>query len=679
MKFTAADLFCGAGGLSKGFEMAGFEILFGIDSWSSAMESFQRNISGAKAILADITKIEDNFFEEYKGKVDVLMAGPPCQGFSVIGKRDITDPRNSLFEEVIRVAKIIEPKVVIIENVVGLLSMKAPNGKLVKNMILERLRDIGYYTESRILSASDYGVPQNRKRVIFIGSKIGKIGYPSPVAEKVTVRDALSNIPDVGAEFYLPPENNFQKFMSGKTNKIYNHENYNHSEIVIKRMSYVKPGGNWRDIPKELYNVGGEHSNNYRRLDPDKPSITIKHVTKSMIIHPWYNRCLTVREAARLQSFPDDFIFYGTRFDQHQQIANAVPPLLGYHLARHIMHKLGFEETENKKLKQPTLDSLFEISDKKKEHLLNEKKFTFIDLFSGIGGFRIALENAGGTCVFSSDIDKRANETYFMNFGVWPKGDITKIEASEIPDHDILCAGFPCQPFSIAGRRLGFSDTRGTLFFEIERILKAKKPRAFILENVKGLVNHDKGNTFKTIKNSLINLGYKIFYKVLNAKDYGLPQNRERIFIVGFRNDADFKFPTPVPLKKTILDILDKDVKGYEISETAAKHLENCLKRHKMKGNFPVIVAELRPSRCIIRDDGIAPTLTAKMGTGGNNIPVLANERRKLTERECLRLMGFPENFKIKKNVMQSYKQIGNSVPVPVVELIAKEVVRNLE
>lgn len=312
-----------------------------------------------------------------------------------------------------------------------------------------------------------------------------------------------------------------------------------------------------------------------------------------------------------------------------------------------------------------------------------DKDFTFIDLFSGIGGFRLAFESVGGKCVFSSDIDKWANETYFMNFGEYPHGDISEIPANQIPDHDILCAGFPCQPFSIGGYRKGFCDTRGTLFFEIERILKAKKPKMFLLENVKGLTNHDKGKTFKVIKESLWNLGYSIFYQVLNSKDYGVPQNRERIFIVGFRDDVkSFKFPLPIEKESNINELLEKDVKGHELSGIASdhlkKHYEEFKKNKKVNDDYPIFATEIRPSRCSIRNDGNSPCLTAKMGTGGNNVPVLVRENRKLTVRECLRLQGFPEDYKIKDNYSQSYKQIGNSVTVPVVTLIAKEMIKYL-
>lgn len=334
-----------------------------------------------------------------------------------------------------------------------------------------------------------------------------------------------------------------------------------------------------------------------------------------------------------------------------------------------------------KRTMQYTLEDFKEKDlDESKEE---EKDFTFIDLFSGIGGFRLAFESVGGKCVFSSDIDKWANETYFMNFGEYPHGDISEIDANQIPDHDILCAGFPCQPFSIGGYRKGFCDTRGTLFFEIERILKAKKPKMFLLENVKGLTNHDKGKTFKVIKESLWNLGYSIFYQVLNSKDYGVPQNRERIFIVGFRDDVkSFKFPLPIENKGNINDLLEKDVKDHELSGIAAdhlkKHYEEFLKNKKVNEDYPIFATEIRPSRCSMRNDGNSPCLTAKMGTGGNNVPVLVKENRKLTVRECLRLQGFPEDYKIRDNYSQSYKQIGNSVTVPVVTLIAEEMIKYL-
>jgi DNA (cytosine-5)-methyltransferase 1 len=218
--------------------------------------------------------------------------------------------------------------------------MKTSEGVYVKDEIIEDLKELGYKADYQLLVASDYGVPQNRKRVIFIGRKNNGYQYPQVHPKKVGVGEALSNIPDTDKEEYLPPENSFQKLMSNGKSKIFNHEPMNHSEPVLNRIRHVPQGGNWQDIPPKVYNVGGNHSNNYRRLDPNEPSITIKHATKSMIISPYFDRVITAREAARLQSFPDDFVLEGTKFEQHQQLANAVPPLLGVAIAKSVRRYL---------------------------------------------------------------------------------------------------------------------------------------------------------------------------------------------------------------------------------------------------------------------------------------------------------------------------------------------------
>ena len=320
---------------------------------------------------------------------------------------------------------------------------------------------------------------------------------------------------------------------------------------------------------------------------------------------------------------------------------------------------------------------------------------TFIDLFAGIGGFRIAFESVNASCVFSAEIDKHACLTYKLNFNDDSFNDVSKINSKNIPDFDILCAGFPCQPFSIAGQRKGFQDTRGTLFFDIERIIRDKKPKAFILENVKGLVSHDNGNTLKTILNTLSssingvkndnlfenNLDYNVYYQVINSKDYGVPQNRERIYIIGFKNqDIKFNFPNKLIDKIDLKTILSDDITGSEISEIAKFNIKNNLKNHKkydeIKNQELLLAYEIRKSKCTFRFDNLSPTLTAKMGTGGNNVPVLVNQMRKLTTRECLRIQGFPDTYKIEPNKAQSYKQIGNSVSVPVIKLLAREITR---
>ena len=317
-----------------------------------------------------------------------------------------------------------------------------------------------------------------------------------------------------------------------------------------------------------------------------------------------------------------------------------------------------------------------------------------IDLFAGIGGIRIAFEQNGVKCVASSEIDKNACDTYKKNFGEEPLGDITKIEPMDLPEFDIVAGGFPCQPFSLGGLRKGFEDTRGTLFFEVARLIKVRRPKAFFLENVEGIVNHDGGKTLGAIEKTLKELGYHFQWKVMNACDYGTPQNRKRWYCVGFRDDlkigfADeigeyekyYRFPDKCELKYTVDDIVENiKCRDYDVSEICKKNINTYLPLFKAtpryKEDSELLANEIRASRCNFRGDGISPCLTAKMGTGGNNVPVVVKQMRKLTEKECLKIMGFPDWYKIEANSMHSYKQIGNSVVVSIVSELAKEMVR---
>ncbi len=314
--------------------------------------------------------------------------------------------------------------------------------------------------------------------------------------------------------------------------------------------------------------------------------------------------------------------------------------------------------------------------------------FRFIDLFAGIGGMRIAYENAGGTCVYSSEWNKYSQKTYEVNFGDKPDGDITKVDAATIPDHDILVAGFPCQPFSIAGvskkqslgRATGFEDkTQGTLFFDVCRILKEKRPKAFMLENVKNLCSHDRGRTFKVILESLDELDYEVFYEILDGQNF-VPQHRERIVIVGFDrkrygSNIDFSFDIkPVTPKPVLRDILEKKVDPkYTLTDNLWTYLQNYAAKHKAAGNgFGYGLA----SR-----DGISRTISARYYKDGSEIliPQRGKNPRRLTPRECARLQGFPETFQIPVSDTQAYRQFGNSVVVPLMQNVAELVVKKLD
>lgn len=308
-------------------------------------------------------------------------------------------------------------------------------------------------------------------------------------------------------------------------------------------------------------------------------------------------------------------------------------------------------------------------------------KYKMIDLFAGIGGTRLGFQLHGNVkSVFSSEWDKFSQKTYQANFGEVPEGDITKIDENDIPDHDILVAGFPCQAFSQAGLKKGFEDTRGTLFFDIARILKAKRPKTFLLENVKNLRGHDKGRTFEIITNTLEELNYKVFATVLNARDFGVPQNRERIYIVGFDKeyfdgDIPFDFPTPPMTETRVGDILQKEVDDkYTISDRLWEGHQRRKREHKQKGNgFGYTLFE--------EDSPYTNTISARYYKDGSEILIKQENKnpRKITPREALRLQGFPENFIIPVSDTQAYKQFGNSIPVPVVYAIAREILNVLE
>ena len=365
---------------------------------------------------------------------------------------------------------------------------------------------------------------------------------------------------------------------------------------------------------------------------------------------------------------------------------------------KYIKEYVQYEEEENN-LSMVAEDALqqllFEVNDVPFPTPENYK-FKFIDLFAGIGGFRLAMQNLGGKCVFTSEWDKDAQKTYRANFGEVPFGDITKEETKKfIPDgFDVLCAGFPCQAFSIAGKRGGFEDTRGTLFFDVAEVIKRKKPKAIFLENVKGLRNHNGGKTLATILNVLRNdLDYFVPEpQIINAKDFGVPQQRERIYIVGFRKDqgvTEFEYPKPLKKKLKFADVKEKKVPAtkYFLSTQYVQTLINHKERHESKGNGF--------GYAIIPDDGIANSIVVGgMGRERNlvydhritdftpttHIKGIVNREgiRKMTPREWARLQGFPDKYVIPVADASAYKQFGNSVAVPAIQATANEILKKI-
>ncbi len=310
----------------------------------------------------------------------------------------------------------------------------------------------------------------------------------------------------------------------------------------------------------------------------------------------------------------------------------------------------------------------------------------FIDLFAGIGGFRLALESLGATCVYSDEWDVAAQEVYRNNFGEIPDGDITKVDEQRIPEHDILCAGFPCQAFSISGKQLGFEDSRGTLFFDVARIVQAKRPKVVFLENVKNFATHDKGKTLAVVRATMEELGYVFYERVLNAVDYNVPQNRQRIYMVCFRADlprGEFHFPNPLPLTRYVEDFLlgEEEVQHLYVDrpDTYYTGVEDTTYSKK-----PIRLGRVNKGgqgERIYSTKGVAITFSAYGGgvfskTGGY---LVGNRPRKLHTRECARLMGYPDRYRLSEKPHIAYRQLGNSVVIDVLQYIAMEIGRALQ
>ena len=379
---------------------------------------------------------------------------------------------------------------------------------------------------------------------------------------------------------------------------------------------------------------------------------------------------------------------YLTHFIQNHKISHKLSySQKALEIIKEVSEYLNATDDGNDIVREPAVDysySLFSALVHPRFPSVANPKFTFIDLFAGIGGFRIALQSLGGKCVFSSEWDANAQKTYFYNFGEIPYGDITKESIKNcIPDgFDVLCAGFPCQAFSIAGYRKGFEDTRGTLFFDVAEIIKRKRPKAVFLENVKNLYTHDNGKTFAVIKATLEELGYVVYHKVMNSMEYAnVPQNRERIFIVCFdpnqvKNHHQFSFPERTELTHTIHDCIDP-----EINDKALFYGAKFIHYEELKRDMVSMDTIYQWRRQYVRENksNVCPTLTANMGTGGHNVPLILTKYgiRKLSPKECINFQGYPKEYQFPTSIANSakYKQAGNSVVVPLITKVCQNII----
>lgn len=675
-KIKVVSLFSGIGGFEEGLNNSklNYELVFSSEIDENAQKSYLANFPDSN-LKGDITKIDALDIPDH----DMLVGGFPCQTFSIAGKRKgFEEARGTLFFDVCRILKEKKPYIVFLENVKNLVSHDDSRTIMV---ILSNLNNLGYTVDFDVLNAMDFGVAQSRERTYIIGvlnrereaysltssnkkinalkTSLNSRGYNGfnffsnlkCGQDRKYIKDILDKDTDLSKYYISNPA--VEEYL--KDVCINNEDN---TSEIVKVLDLPRDVWNDLDRQRRVYSINGVSPTVLARSDSTK--ILVNDYGKTRI------RKFTPSENFKAMGFSDKFVSNIVKTGMsntcmYKQSGNAVCP--------------------------PVITSIANLIN---DQFYSDDRKKFIDLFCGLGGFRIAFEKQKMKCVFSSDIDATVKKVYEMNFNDFPSGDITKIKASEIPNHDVLCAGFPCQPFSLAGKRLGFEDARGTLFFEVARIMKERRPKFAMLENVAGLVSHDSGKTLNTIISVLDDIGYWFDYRVMNACDFGVPQNRERWYGIAIRkdykqimdeNEIFFNFPKKRPLEYTLEDILDKNVSNeYTITETCEKnikiHLEKFIKMKRYNKDNPLIATEIRPSRCNFRCDGISPCLTAKMGTGGNNVPVVVYQKRKYTEKECLKIMSFPETYIIPANKMQTYKQLGNSVVVSVITLFAEEISR---
>lgn len=706
-KLTAYSLFSGAGGLRLGLEQAGFDVLVSSDISSHAEATHRENWPASKFIKKDIRQLSgEELLREAGGiKPDLLAGGPPCQGFSTLGDKLSADPRNDLFVAFMRVARELEPKVVLIENVKALTTMYG--GRFVK-WIERELSGQGYKVSRSVLNCADYGAPQIRYRTIIVGTHFDEhFEFPAP-----------THGPQSGQPYKTVGEAIFD--LVHKNDDIPNHIPLNHSERVIRRYKLIPEGGRLpppEKLPQEIRRKN--FGNTYKRLHREKPSLTMVPGNNAFPVHPTLDRSLTPREAARLQTFPDDFVFTGDRRNQCILVGNAVPPILARAVGESIHSHMSRNRLSIKKKNNSPL------SDMDKAEIIHISQSNgipdgegFIDLFSGAGGFTIGFSRAGWRPQLTVDWNKYVELTHKHNYPGVPfiNGDLSDNSIRDEIVHGlggsavgIIVGGPPCQGFSIFGKRRfvnskGYdphNDERNRLVFSFIDVVRRVKPRWFVMENVPGVVSLDNGLVLETILDEFTKCGYlNLQWRVLNSANYGVPQLRKRLVIIGnrtghiipwpkkkyFENPADWQRPfrtvgeaitdlafdssyehytchVPMRHKPLLVERYSHIPEGGRLDvDNLPGHLKTGYRTGKVK-NYSHIFKRLHRER---------PSIT--MVPGHNAFPIHPWLNRALTVREAARIQTFPDEIEFMGPRQEQCIQVGNAFPPLLAELIANNI-----
>lgn len=696
MGLNLISLFTGAGGLDIGFREAGFNEILASDIMPEAKETFSYNQPNIPYLLKDISEASSEEIKKYLNgkKLDVIIGGPPCQGFSNMGNKNSADPRNLLYENYVRIVKDLQPTCFLFENVKGLYTMF--EGRFF-NKVVSSFIGIGYNVHFSLVDASNYGVPQKRIRVIIVGSKLDKtFKFPifnnesyGSIKSYTNVGDAINDLIGKGEDF---------------PNQIVLH----HSEKVIRRYKLIKEGGKLpkpEDLPTDIRRKG--FGTTYVRLDRKSLSPTIVPGNNALPIHPVLDRSLTPREAARIQTFPDDYIFKGDRRSQCIQIGNAVPPLLAAKLAEVLKKYIMGEDYEgllpDKSYYIDKTNDYSELTFTKKGKRANLK---FGDLFCGVGGFTQGLQQAGLECVLGVDFNNYAVEAYRKNFNhdCWELDlsveENQKKVAKRLKEEnvDLVVGGPPCQGFSIFGNRR-FVNTRGhdltkdkrnDLVFAFARIVVESGAKWFMMENVPGILSAHNGEYVKAVIEYFNQHNYRTECKIINAADYGAPQIRRRFILIGTNTDLVIPFPKPKYFEhpkgwqkayrtvgEAISDLADEKTLGTFKNHNAPHHTKTVRERfsyikegekmdvNSLPDNLRLGTKTGKPvrnySHVFERLDRNKPAPT--IVPGHNALPVHPFLNRTLTVREAARLQTFPDDFEFVGPIINQCMQVGNAVP----------------
>lgn len=707
MALNFISLFTGAGGLDIGFKEAGHNCLLASDIMKEAELTYSYNYPSVPFFREDIRQIPLDKFKKVIGdkEVDVIIGGPPCQGFSNMGNKNSSDPRNYLFENYVSLVNTFKPKCFLFENVKGLLTMF--EGRFFENIVNSFL-SIGYSISYTLIDSSLYGVPQKRERVFLMGTRLQhkKFNFPKPDVKPYGFLKSFKNVGDA--------INDLANF---ENEEFPNHIILNHSDIVKRRYELIPEGGKLpkpEDLPEDIRRKN--FGNTYTRLDRKTISSTIVPGNNALPVHPYLARSLTPREAARIQTFPDNFIFKGDRRSQCILVGNAVPPLLAAKLADSIEKFISDVDYESIDTNHIFIGEKFKLTKTKNSKNSGRVSLRFADLFSGVGGFTEGLKSAGLDCILGADFDRYAVEAYRKNHTDHEclEADLSDEEiqhniAMRLKEQkvDLVVGGPPCQGFSIFGKRRFVNtknhqiseDKRNNLVFAFANIVIKSEAKWFIMENVPGILSAQNGEYVKAIQEFFAENGYRTECKVINAADYGVPQLRKRFLLIGTKTDLVIPFPKPkyfstpdswqLPYRtvgEVITDLMDPSSYDLLSHHVPAKHAPTIVERYSYIEEGKKLDIELLPehlktgtktgkpianfSHVYKRLDRKKPSST--IVPGHNAFPVHPVLNRTLTVREAARIQTFPDHYQFVGPIINQCLQVGNAFPCLVAQIFGE-------